>query len=48
MPQPGSFRSDSKVWYMQTACTNVPKFQSKIHKSTKQFGFSFAFDAPTV
>ena len=27
---------------------NVPKFQSKIHKSTKQFGFSFAFDAPTV
>ena len=27
---------------------NVPKFQAKIHKSTKQFGFSFAFDAPTV
>ena len=27
---------------------NVPKFQSTIHKSTKQFGFSFAFDAPTV
>ena len=27
---------------------NVPKFQPKIHKSTKQFGFSFAFDAPTV
>ena len=27
---------------------NVPKFQTKIHKSTKQFGFSFAFDAPTV
>ena len=25
---------------------NVPKFQPKIHKSTKQFGFSF--DAPTV
>ena len=25
---------------------NVPK--PKIHKSTKQFGFSFAFDAPTV
>ena len=27
---------------------NVPKFQPKIHKSTKQFGFSLAFDAPTV
>ena len=23
---------------------NVPKFQPKIHKSSKQFGFSFAFD----
>ena len=27
---------------------NVPKFQPTIDKSTKQFGFSFAFDAPTV
>ena len=27
---------------------NVPNFQPTIHKSTKQFGFSFAFDAPTV
>ena len=27
---------------------NVPKFQPTIHKSTKQFGFSFAFDAPNV
>ena len=27
---------------------NVPKFQAIIHKSTKQSGFSFAFDAPTV
>ena len=27
---------------------NVPKFQSTIHKSIKQFDFSFAFDAPTV
>ena len=26
----------------------MPKFQPTIHKSTKQFGFSFAFDAPTV
>ena len=26
----------------------VPKFQPKIHKSTKQFGFSFTFEAPTV
>ena len=26
----------------------VPKFQPKIHKSTKQFGFSFAYDAPNV
>ena len=25
---------------------NVPKFQPSIHKSTKQLGFSFAFDAP--
>ena len=29
-------------------CLNVPKFQPTIHKSTKNFGFSFAFDAPTV
>ena len=27
---------------------NVPKFQPIIHKSTRQFGFSFAFDAPSV
>ena len=27
---------------------NVPKFQPTIHKSTKQLGFSFAFDVPTV
>ena len=27
---------------------NVQKFQPKIHKFTKQFGFSFTFDAPTV
>ena len=27
---------------------NVPKFHHTIHKSTRQFGFSFAFDAPTV
>ena len=27
---------------------NVQKFQPKIHKFTKQFGFTFAFDAPTV
>ena len=27
---------------------NVPKFQPTVHKSTEQFGFSFAFDAPTV
>ena len=27
---------------------NVPKFRPTIHKSTEQFGFSFAFDAPTV
>ena len=27
---------------------NVQKFQRTIYKSTKQFGFSFAFDAPTV
>ena len=27
---------------------NVPIFQPTIHKSTKKFGFSFPFDAPTV
>ena len=27
---------------------NVPKFQPTIQKSTKQFGFSFAFDVPIV
>ena len=27
---------------------NVPKFQPTIHKPTKQFGFSFAFDATTI
>ena len=27
---------------------NVSKFQPKIHTPTEQFGFSFAFDAPTV
>ena len=27
---------------------NVPRFQPTIHKSTKQFGFSLAFDAPTL
>ena len=27
---------------------NVSKFHPIIHKCTKQFGFSFAFDAPTV
>ena len=26
----------------------IPKFQSSVHKSAKQFGYSFAFDAPTV
>ena len=26
----------------------VPKFQPSIHKSVKQFGYSFAFDAPTL
>ena len=27
---------------------NLQKFQPTIHKSTKQFGFGLAFDAPTV
>ena len=27
---------------------NIPKFQPTIHKSSKQFGLSFAFDVPTV
>ena len=25
----------------------IPKFQPSVHKSVKQFGYSFAFDAPT-
>ena len=36
-------RSQSVVSFL-----NILKFQPTIHKSTKQFGFSFAFDAPTV
>ena len=26
----------------------IPKFYPSVHKSVKQFGYSFAFDAPTV
>ena len=26
----------------------IPKFQPSVHKSIKEFGYSFAFDAPTV
>ena len=26
----------------------IPKFQPSVHKSVKQFGYSFAIDAPTV
>ena len=26
----------------------VPKFHPSVHKSSKQFGYSFAFDAPTL
>ena len=26
----------------------IPKFQPSIHKSVKQFGYSFAFDAPSI
>ena len=26
----------------------IPKFYPSVHKSIKQFGYSFAFDAPTV
>ena len=26
----------------------IPKFQPSVHKSIKRFGYSFAFDAPTV
>ena len=26
----------------------IPKFQPSVHKSVKQFGYSFAFNAPTV
>ena len=40
----------SRLDYSQSVANflNVPNFQPTIHKSTKQFGFSFAFDAPTV
>ena len=47
---PSTYRTTYNTGRSQSVANflNVPKFQPTIHKSTKQFGFSFAFDAPTV
>ena len=40
--------SYSSSYSTRRSQSGVPKFQPSIHKSVKQFGYSFAFDAPTV
>ena len=49
-PYLSSYRTTYNTRHSQSVANflSVPKFQPTIHKSTKQFGFSFAFDAPTV
>ena len=49
-PHLSTYRTTYNTRHSQSVANflNVPKFQPTIHKSTKQFGFSFAFDAPTV
>ena len=49
-PHLSTYRTTYNTRHSQSVASflNVPKFQLSIHKSTKQFGFSFAFDAPTV
>ena len=49
-PYLSTYRTTYNTRHSQSVANflNVQKFQPKIHKSTKQFGFSFAFDAPTV
>ena len=48
--QLSSYSNSYNTRHSQSGATflTVPKFQPSIHKSAKQFGFSFAFDAPTV
>ena len=43
-------KSSYNTRWSQNACNLlvVPKFQPLIHKSSKQFGYSFPFDAPTL
>ena len=49
-----TFLHQQKSLYNTRRCQNagsflvVPKFQPSVHKSSKQFGYSFAFDAPTL
>ena len=49
-PHLSTYRTTYNTRHSQSVANflNVPKFQPTIHKSAKQFGFSFAFDAPTV
>ena len=49
-PHLSTYRTTYNTSHSQSVANflNVPKFQPTIHKSTKQFGFSFAFDAHTV
>ena len=49
-PHLSTYRTTYNTRRSQSATNflNVPKFQPTMHKSTKQFGFSLAFDAPTV
>ena len=50
VPHLSTYRTTYNTGHSQSVAKffNVPKFQRKIHKSTKQLGFSFAFNAPTV
>ena len=49
-PYPSTYHTTFNTRRSQSVANflNVPKFQPTIHKSKNQFGFSFAFDAPTV
>ena len=49
-PHLSTYRTTYNTRHSQSVANflDVPKFQPTIHKSTKHFYFSFAFDAPTV
>ena len=49
-PHLSTYRTTYNIRHSQSVanCINIPKFHPTIRKSTKQFGVSFAFDAPTV